>query len=270
MVFLAQRDDAPSLRLTPNETFREDRRMRLLISTPCAGGLATTGWIESILVATAHLRDAGHEVVVKMQGKESLINRARNTDATFALVEGFDKCFFIDSDIVFSWEQMRSVLLSEEKIVGGTYPLKNFPITLNFNPLPEQRDLFGDNRRLENYAAWVHKYADPKTGEAEVAHLPTGFLCVSTEVFAKLTYSVPWYRSYMADSKAITTSYEFFPTSVVDESLESEDWGFCRLARESGFRIVLQTRSVTKHIGSWTFALGQHEVISGQEPKIGT
>jgi len=266
MVPLAQVRDALFLLLTLPRRGEEHEGMKLLISTPCAGGLATTGWVESILVATAHLRDEGHEVVVKMQGKESLINRARNTDATFALTEGFDKCFFIDSDIVFSWAQMRSVLLSKEKIVGGTYPLKNFPVTLNFNPLLEQRDLFGKSRSLTDYAAWTHKYADRDSGEAEVMHLPTGFLCVSTEVFAKLSYVVPWYRSYMSDTKTVMTSYEFFPTSVVDHQLESEDWGFCRLAREAGFRIVLQTRAVTRHIGSWTFTHGQHGVIERPIP----
>ena len=244
--------------------------MKILISTPCAGGVATTGYIESLIPTVARLTNEGHEVTIKMQGKESLINRARNTDATYALLQGFDKCLFVDSDISFRFDQVKMLTDSKELIVGGTYPLKNYPITINFNPLPEHRDLFGSHRQQDNYVQWVHKYADPTTGEAEVLHVPTGFLLVDTKVFAALTYKVPWYQNFNSDTKTLSQHYEFFPTSVVNHELESEDWGFCRLARENGFRIVLQTRAVTKHIGSWTFSLGQYDVITGQEPKIGT
>ena len=241
--------------------------MKLLIATPCAGGLATTGWIESVIVAVCQLRDLGHEVVVKMQSKESLINRARNTDATYALLNGFDRCLFIDSDIVFTYEQIKLLLDSKRDIVGGTYPLKNFPITVNFNPLPEQTDLFGSHRQAENYAAWVRKYADEK-GEAEVLHVPTGFLLVDTKVFAALTYKVPWYTNFNPDTRTHTQYYEFFPTGVIDNQLESEDWGFCRIAREHGYPVFLQTKIVCGHIGSWQFRLGQYEIIDGQPPLL--
>lgn len=243
--------------------------MRILISTPCAGGMATTGWIESVIKTVIELGNAGHDVAVKMQNKESLINRARNTDATYALTQGYDKCLFIDSDIIFTWEQVRLLLESKREIIGGTYPIKTFPVTVNFNPLPEQRDLFGRDRQAHNYAEWAKKYADRK-GEAEVLHVPTGFLMVDTKVFAALTYKVPWYQSFDAPSKTTVQHYEFFPTGVVEHELESEDWGFCRVARENGFKVYLQTKAVTQHIGSWAFRLGQYEVIEGQDPRIGT
>jgi len=241
--------------------------VKILISTPCAGGKAEAGYIDSLLATVAHLGNEGHVVAIKMQRTESLINRGRNTDATYALLNGFDCIFFVDSDMVFDYVDFKRVLNSKRSIVGGTYPLKNFPITLNFNPLPQHSDLYGRDRRQNNYLAWVEKYAD-ENGEAEVRHVPTGFLKVDTKVLADLTYKVPWYQNFNPDVKTTTTYYEFFPTHVVDHELLSEDWGFCEIARANGFPIYLQTRSVTGHVGSWTFRLGQHELIEAQKPLI--
>lgn len=243
--------------------------MKILIATPCSYGLATTAYVQSLLGVIAHLGNDRHEVVVKMQGTESLINRARNSDATYALTQGFDKILFIDADMVFDYADVLRLIKSDKKIIGGTYPLKNFPITLNFNPLPQHRDLFGKDRQQDNYIAWVEKYADER-GEAEVEHVPTGFLLIDCSVLAELTYKVPWYQNFNPDVKTTTTYYEFFPTSVVDNQLFSEDFGFCNTARAHGHKIYLQTRSVTGHSGGWVFRLGQHEIVSGQKPLIGT
>lgn len=201
-----------------------------------------------------------------MQGSESLINRARNTDATYALTHGYDKVLFIDADMVFSYDKMKLLLESDKQIIGGTYPLKAHPITLNFNPLIEHRDLFGTDRQMSNYKEWIDKYAD-ENGEAEVMHVPTGFLLIDTKVLAKLTYATDWYANFNPELKTQTTYYDFFPTTVVDHQLRSEDWGFCELAREDGFKVFLQTRAICGHVGTMTYGIGQHIVI-GQEPLI--
>lgn len=240
--------------------------MKLLISTPCCYGLATVHYVQSLLSVLPHLRDNGIDVTVKMMGNESLINRGRNTDATYALTNGFDKILFIDADMVFDYPKMKLLLDSKRQIIGGTYPLKTFPITLNFNPLDKETDLFGTDRQQDNYFAWVKKYAD-SNGEVEVTHVPTGFLLIDTTVLAELTYKVPWYQNFNANLKTTTTYYDFFPTTVVNNQLRSEDWGFCELAREHGHKIYLQTKAITGHVGSLTYGFGQH-VITGQEPLI--
>ena len=241
--------------------------MKILISSPCAHGAATVTYLQSIIPVIAHLQNDGHEVSVKTLGTESLINRGRNTDATYALLNGFDRILFIDSDMEFNINQVRMLIGSKRQIIGGTYPLKNYPITLNFNPLPQHLDLFCEDRQQDNYIAWVRKYAD-ESGEAEVRHVPTGFLMIDTKVLAALTFKVPWYRNFNPDVRTTTTYYEFFPTHVVNNELLSEDWGFCELARANGHSIYLQTRAVTGHVGNWIFRLGQHEIVGGQPPLL--
>jgi len=239
----------------------KEKPLRLLISTPCAMGYCTFQYTQSLVSALAHLGNDGIAVTLKMQGTESLINRGRNTDATYALLNGFDKILFIDSDMVFEYYQIKSLLESDKLIIGGTYPIKNFPITLNFNPLPEQCDLFGINRQRENFFEWRAKYAE-ENGEVEVRHVPTGFLMVDTKVLADLTYKVPWYRNYNPDVKTTTNYYEFFPTHVVDNELLSEDWGFCNVAALHGHKVYLHSKVVTKHVGSMVYSLEQKEVTT--------
>ena len=244
--------------------------MRVLISTPCCYGLATVDYVLSLIPAIAHMANDGHEVVVKMQKAESLINRGRNTDATYALLNGFDKILFIDADMIFNYEQIKLLLNSKRGIIGGAYPLKNFPITINFNPIDEHRDLFGQDRQAENFIAWSKKYAD-ENGEAEVLHVPTGFLMVDTKVLADLTYKVKYYQNFNPDIKTHSTYYEFFPTHVVEREgglpeLLSEDWGFMELARKHGHKAYFQTKAITGHSGGWVFRMGQYEIINGQEP----
>lgn len=221
----------------------------------------TYQYVQSLVAALAHLGNAGYAVTLKVLGTESLINRGRNTDATYALLNGYDKILFIDADMVFEYHHIESLLKSDKSIIGGTYPVKNFPITLNFNPLPEQCDLFGTDRQKDNFFAWREKYAN-ESGEAEVRHVPTGFLLVDTKVLADLTYKVPWYQNYNPDVKTTTTYYEFFPTSVVDNQLLSEDWGFCEVARKNGHKVYLQTRVVTGHVGTMVYSIDQNFVIN--------
>lgn len=228
--------------------------------------MVTSRYLQSLIPAVARLADLGHQVEIHMQANESLISRGRNTCAMYAIKNGFDKLFFIDADMIFTPESVELLVKSKKKIVGGTYPLKCFPITLNFNPLPHQRDLFGEHRQQDNYIEWVAKYADA-TGEAEVMHIPTGFMMIDMEVLAKLSHKVDWYQTFHPEHKTKDQAFDFFPVRVVEHEYESEDWAFCSLAREAGFSVYLQTRAVNAHTGTLHYGLGQH-IIEGQAPLI--
>jgi glycosyltransferase involved in cell wall biosynthesis len=230
----------------------DPRPLRLLIATPAAGGMVTVGYLNS-LIRTMSALSSELECAVYTLGTESLINRARNTCVMYAVTNHYDMILFIDSDIIWSPEDVTRLLDAKREIIGGTYPLKNYPITLNFNPLPGQEDVPEGPHSAVGFPLWCAKHTNAD-GIAEVLHIPTGFLLIDMKVFAKLSNTVPWYVNHYADTGKRSQFFEFFPTGVVDHVLESEDWGFCRIARAAGFPIHFHTKVITKHIGTHTYA----------------
>lgn len=236
--------------------------MKILVSTPCFGGNLTDRYVGSALTAVEMFKNnhPGIEVHFAFEGKESLIHRGRDRMAKIFTDGGYDKLFTIDADIEFTYEDFRRIALSDKAIIGGTYPLKNFPIVMNFNPLPERGGEFFSTHRGFDYDAWTkfkERYADPDTGLAEVRHLPTGFMCVSRDVFAKLSEIVDVYATFSPESGCRTGYFHYYSSGVHNGSLESEDWSFSRRAREAGFPVYLDTKVTLGHMGTWVYRLGQ-------------
>lgn len=247
--------------------------MRVMISTPTYGGNLKTICAGSLMSAIERAKNEGilTEVQLVTQRTESLIHRGRDRDALRFTELQYDKLLTIDSDIEFSYEDFRRIITSPHPIVGGVYPLKNFPIVMNFNPLQEHAAEFFKSHRGMDHTAWhayVNKYAD-KDGYAEVRHLPTGFLCVHADVFVALSKVVDVYWTFQPDTGELKGFYHFYSSGIHERTLESEDWSFCRRARELGFKIMLDTRVTLGHVGDWTFRLGQFfgEAQQGGEEK---
>lgn len=235
--------------------------MKILISTPCFGGQLTERYVSSLItcLSTAIVEGLLEGWQFHFQSKESLIHRARNRAAAFFLRGDFDKLITIDADIQWSYEDFKRLALSEKEIVGGLYPLKTFPPVANFNPLPDRGGEFFKTNRGIDYDAWQEfkgKYADPE-GLIEVRHLATGFLAVKREVFETLQPKVETYQSFDAVSGVVESFHHFYSSGVHEGILESEDWSFCRRAREAGFRVYLDSEITLGHEGSHTYRLGQ-------------
>jgi hypothetical protein len=236
--------------------------MKLLISTPCSGGNLKDRYVASLLtcISTGISEGLFTKIQPHFQGKESLIHRGRNRAAMYAYENGFDKIITIDADISFTYEDFKRIVTSDEMIVGGSYPIKSFPVVVNFNPLEGKgTEFFSTNRGIDYdaFEKFKAKYADPKTGLAEVRHLPTGFLCVRREVFEKLGETSEIYEDFDSSSGERKRFMHFYPSDVKDFTLRSEDWAFCDNARAAGFKIMFDTRVVTGHVGDHEYRLGQ-------------
>lgn len=235
--------------------------MKVLISTPCHGGQVMDEYASALLITLSDLRNKHPDIEVQIhfQGKESLIHRARNRAAMLFYEGGFDKLFTIDADVVFTAADFERIVMSDKPVIGGIYPLKTFPIVMNFNPLPEKgTELFSSHRGFD-HEAWgkfVHKYAD-SAGLVEVRHVATGFMCVTREVFAKLSETCEVYWDFASDTGERKGNFHFYPSQVKNGSLLSEDWFFTESAREAGFPVFLDTRVTLGHKGNHTYRLGQ-------------
>lgn len=235
--------------------------MKLFISVPCANGLIYNQTAGSLVSAANVAISEGllEDFQIYFDGKESLIHRGRDRAALMFLEGGFDKLLTIDADISFTTDDFKRIISSPHDITGGMYPIKTFPVVANFNPLPDQGTEFYLSERGYDYEAYLkfkEKYADSE-GYAEVRHIPTGFMCVTRKVLADLSHTVEVYHSKAPASGEMKGFFHFYPSGVVNGSLESEDWGFSRLASEAGYKVYLDTRISLAHIGYHAYRMGQ-------------
>lgn len=224
--------------------------MRLFIATPAYGGMFCWNYVKSMIQSVGGLYRDSIEFYVYSMSSDALISRARNRCATAAREWGADKLLFIDADIGWTWEDMRALIRSDKLVVGGTYPMKSLPITLNYNVLPEHYHV-SQTRSLEEHQR-LKAFADPVTGELAITHLPTGFMMIDMRVFETIKSNVSSYIEY-EPHKPPTKHHDFFPVRVKDRTLESEDWSFCSICRENGIDIYLNVNIICTHMGSTVY-----------------
>lgn len=194
------------------------------------------------------LAAAEHEFSIVLLIGESAIGRGRNNMAHQFLESitedgkpAYDELLFIDSDIVFSYKQVKRIVDSDKPIVGGFYCKKaEGKPGLVFNSLP-------DNPMPE---------AD---GLVKVKNIGTGFMKIHRKVFDRMAELMPdLLYTCDADGKL---KCDFFKMGVVVDKYSqrrrwmSEDWFFCYNAMECGFDIWADTKVLTQHSGMAVFPL---------------
>lgn len=172
---------------------------------------------------------------------DSLVSRARNTITMDFLKSGCTHILFIDSDLIFSVEQVERLLSHDEDIVAGFYPKKKdgYP-ELVFNPTipPSQMD----ERRL-----------------TQVRYIGTGFMCIKRGVFEKMISELGDDLIFKVDGKE-KVGFDFWSVGVYkfrDGSRRhlSEDWYFCQRAIDLGFKIYGDNGVFLKHSGKAVYPL---------------
>lgn len=227
--------------------------LKVFVCTPCYGGQMSQYYYMSFFKTLVDCTSLGWQIGTFTLGNESLIARGRNTCAAYFLKSpnNWDKLFFIDSDITWKSSDFQKIVSSSKYIIGGAVPLKKFPITLNFNPMPVDNEFFpGEERSPKGYRAMAKAH---NMQDIPVKKLGTAFLCIDRHVFEALKPKVKRYMDTTTGPEPLEC-WDFFGTGV-DEAGDylSEDWFFCKLAAENGYATHLHPDVITKHTGSFTF-----------------
>jgi hypothetical protein len=203
----------------------------ILFCTPCYGGMITASHFCSCLNLKEELTQKGvpHDWLI---GKnDSLITRIRNEMTATFIASNHSHLFWIDADIEFLPEDVAAVWNLEADIGVGVYAMKK----------PDK----------QWFAAWkdgaLVKDLDQFKGPIEVDYAGTGFMCISRCVFEKLAKTTSSYEG--PDGRV----HAFYMTPLHDDGLESEDYHFCRLAREAGYKIMMDPKVRLGHVGQFTY-----------------
>ncbi len=192
------------------------------------------------------------------------IFRMRNTAANLMLwhpdFAWVTHLLFVDSDILFSIDDVNKLIESGADLIGGCYPKRGDKLEYVINTLPD-------------------KGVTLRTGPQEVSKLGTGFLMISRKCLVEITkalpqsierrkaaldanprwqqYSSEWATNawwYETDDRS-GTWFDFFPMFALTDPNTgrvrqlSEDWIFCDLAHLAGIPRYLHTDVLLKHAG---------------------
>lgn len=238
--------------------------IKLFIATPMYGGLCHGNYAVGLLTSVGIFSKAGIQMQFAYMMNESLITRARDSLTYDFLETDCSHMMFIDADIGFNPADIPSMIEADKDIICGMYPKKEInwvevsKAVLN-GVLPQD---------LHKYtgAFVVNAIDDADTVEGainqpiEISNGGTGFMVIKREVFEGLIDKVPTYNNdmYLAidGERKPKVIHQFFDTSIDAKSgnrLLSEDYHFCKIARDAGYKVWAAPWVQLSHCGSYIF-----------------
>lgn len=237
---------------------------KIYVATPMYGGMCTAPYALALMNLPPTLYQNNIRMGYGYVMNESLITRARNDLTHEFLKSDCTHLMFIDADIGFNPNDIPPMVEADKDIIGGIYPKKDInwysvAAAVKKGVPPEQL--------AAHTGAFVLNFLNNQTTATgdinqplEVQHAGTGFLLIKRKVFEKLAETVPSYTlpAYLVVDSANPAKIvkEFFTTSINpdDNQLLSEDYHFCRIARQAGFKIYVAPWPELTHTGTYAFS----------------
>ena len=187
---------------------------------------------------------------------DAAVGRLRNYLTSDFLDSDCTHMLFVDSDILFTADQIGRLASRDLDIVGGLYPKKaQGEVQWVLNTLPEQNSIGED-------------------GLMEVRYIGTGFMCVARRVFERIIAEKGESIRYTddCDGKKRYDFWSFGTYEYPDGSKRylSEDWWFCQLARDLGFKVWADTNIRLKHSGSVVYPLQTQSTVENAKKWVAT
>ena len=223
----------------------------LFVATPMYGGMCHGSYAGSMFQLGTLCMNAGVSLQYAHLMNESLITRARDSLAHDFLMTECTHLMFVDSDIGFQAEDVLTMLAADRDIVCGLYPRKEID-WINV-AAAARRGVAPEELHQHTGALVVNTLGGPfeDGGDRllEVVNAGTGFMLIKRAVLEGLVDKVAAYRH------GDMVLHQFFGTSIDPETGVglSEDFHFCRLARDNGYQVWVAPDVALTHTGSYMF-----------------
>lgn len=186
------------------------------------------------------------------QGRQIIVSNFLNSKASHLL--------FIDSDISFGVQTIKRMLAADKDIILTPYPVKDFNSEKALKKIKEGSTL--DLKLIGNQytLGLIDDVLKVDNGIAEIERGPAGCMLVKREVFIKLIEKYPnriIKQHTLMGGKAVLQEnlYNFFDTfwNEKDNSYTGEDFYFCKLCRDVGFKIYALVDEYITHHGNFGY-----------------
>ncbi len=229
---------------------------RVFIATPMYGGMASAAYTMSLAHTPATFFRNGIGLNFSCVVNDSLVTRARNYLTFQFLNSPATHLMWIDADIGFDPVDIVRMVRADKDIVCGIYPKKE----INWLAVARAANAGVPPERLREHESslvvnLIDSSQDRVTAEGlvEIANAGTGFMLIKRGVFDALAGDTP---SYVDSSTPGLELKEFYAVSIDSDSgnsLLSEDYHFCKSARDRGFPIFAAPWVRLNHTGTYIF-----------------
>lgn len=203
------------------------------------------------LTARQNAEINGPDIGIYTMANEALLPRGRNHCAQVAMMQKWDKLFFIDADAGWNWNHFAKIVQSKHPLIAGVCPLKTYPISLNFLPFAQDEKYFiNAQRSVEGMKKMAEAHGSV---EVSVPFVGTAFMCIDVSILKNLAETCLPYKYPNPHSGEQETHWDFFNCTPVNGIYMSEDWGFCHRARQAGYEVKINTEVIINHTGTHTF-----------------
>lgn len=217
----------------------------VLVMLPCYGGQMTVQTVESLLELQLEGYERGIDFVFVFDTKCSLISLGRSVmlSDVYNNFQDWTHILWVDADIGFTIDDFFKLLVADKDIIGGYYPLKSYPIKWassqnKINEGKEEGDLI------------------------ETFYIATGFTLVKKQVIDKMLEHFKEEKRFRYWDREFVHLFEPIIDKENDDWFLSEDYAFCKRAREVGFVPWMHRGVRLSHTGSHTFSLkGEEELL---------
>jgi hypothetical protein len=257
----------------------EENNPQIALLTPCYGGVCHLNYVPCLMATTQVLNSFGIRTVHHFCRNDSLITRARNNLIAKAMSDPKTTHFmFIDSDISWDATDVMKLLLSNQMLIGGVYPLKKYYWSkilkdqqnpYNTNVIQEMMtskrnalslnssEIIDEDLLRCNIVKYNVNFLDARLkiekNLAKVMHVATGFMMIQRELLTKM-------QTHFASTKYVDDigflsgeendfAYALFDCSVQDGHYLSEDWMFCDRWRNMGGDVYIDISINLTHTG---------------------
>lgn len=182
------------------------------------------------------------QMCVKLLPGDSLVSRARNTMTADFLKTDCTHLLFIDSDLVFSADQILRLLDHDKDVIGGFYPKKQ-----------------------EGDVEWVCNATIPFStpsadGLQRLRYIGTGFMLIKRGVFERMIESIGPQIEYHPDPRPTEIEWDFWAVGTHRDAKGyarylSEDWMFCQRWLDLGGEVWGDTHVILRHFGTASYPL---------------
>ncbi len=271
-------EQVPSHEIVVN--VEEFKKYKVWIATPMYGGMCYGEYMSSIIGTMSHLGSYGVRTHFDAIFNESLITRARNYCADKFLRSDADFLIFIDSDISFNPASIMSMIGiyiddPTKKIICAPYCKKD--ISWEKIDLAVKSGLVKNPKELEQYVGdFVINFPPYMKGKrisllhpVEVMEAGTGMMLIHRSVFNDIRVNRPdllFVPDHVRDKdfNGVRKVMAYFDTMICPDTGRylSEDYMFCRTARECGHAVWVCPWINLVHIGTYHFR-GNMRALAG-------